>query len=356
MNQQIAECSKDVSRHPNFKRDELEKMLTAIIGETSKKDVTFRIKVEQYTESTKPAKETTIAVWLDKARSVIVVQIQLFGFIEKWKVDVCLKKDLQKNPSTFLVDMENAAKAVCTEENKKHSSLDRKKEVAPVQKTEEPGVGTTCVVATTVPQPKEKKRRRKTASFITNEVILEILESWMKRGKRIHQAELWSIISKLCITINRISVLRLLQKKSLVDVIQIKQQRPQVEIAQLGLDLLSGQQKQVAEEELKTKKKEQLQKMLDYPKIALTQLKKLQSLQSEYAQLEQIKVEKETGIKRIADLQAEINQQKEGLIRIEAMERKQLKEIKRLLALIDPNKLAGLIEIAEKSVRQKTEA
>ena len=355
--QRIAKCSKEASKNPNYDQCKLEDLLSAIISKTSVSGTKLRNEVQGYTESAIAAKSTKISVGRDSERSSIIVRIQLVGHSEKWILHSFLKKDIQQNVLIFLDEMKKAAQAVCAEEDEKRILPDKGQGEGVPGPSPDEGVGVQGSASNDdIPKSQPKKRRqRRTASIVTDKVILEILESWMKNSagvKKMHQAEFWDIISSLGITINRLLVLSLLKKKGIVDVSLPIKRKPMVEITQLGIDILEDHKRQLRAEKLEEEKKESLQKALEFPGQFLSSLKKLQYLRVLCTQYEEREAAKKKVMRKIADLQVELSKQEKELSEMETANRKCIDTMQRSISLVDLNNIDALIEVAEKSAQQ----
>jgi hypothetical protein len=355
MTQHITKFGKTVAKHTNFKKAELEKLLTEIIGGTSESGTNFKnIEVRDRTESPHPAKSTKIKVDpRDKSSQIITLRIQLVGCTEIWVIDILSKQTMDQKK--FHGEIRKSSAAFCAEEGKRYLS-EAKMQKTPTSPTPSSVEASADNIAT--PQPKEKRTRRNASSLIPDELILEILLSWMQLSKgveTIDQREFWGIALSLGVAKKDIqTVLAILKRKGVIEEIPIKF-KPQIKIAQLGLDLLDKQKKQAEAEKLEAEKSEHLQKARTFPMRALSPLKKVRDLQSENARLEETREIKATLIEKIANLRAELLEQEKELARIEARERNHFEEFVRVISLTDPKRIAELIEIAKKSIRQKPE-
>lgn len=354
MNQKITKYNKAVAKHTNFKKAELEKLLTEIIGGTSESSTNFKnIEVTDRTESPHPAKSTKIKVDpRDKNSQIITLRIQLVGCIEIWVIDILLKQTIDQK--TFHREIRESSSIVCAEESKKNLLLSEQEEsTAHIQKADD-----TDSECPATPQPKEKRTRRNASSLIPDELILKILLSWMEFSKgteTIDQRDFWGIALSLgVVKKDTQTVLAILKRKGVIEEIPIKY-KPQVKIAQLGRELLNKQRQQSEEEKLKAEKNEHLQKARTFPMRALSPLKKVRDLQSVSAQLTETTAIEGALIQKIKELQNELAEQEEALVRIRARKNNHHGELVRIISLTDPVRIAELIEIAKKSVRQKVE-
>ena len=206
-----------------------------------------------------------------------------------------------------------------------------------------------------VPQTKtERKRRRKTSAIITEDVMGDILERWMRKvgNKKVSQREFWNILPSSLAKINRQVVVSFLQKKGVVVVVKFPR-RPQLEITQSGMELLE-KHKQLCERREREKEGEILtQKTLEFPRKTLSLLKRIAELQATYIRLSAIRSEKEAIVKRIKEFRDELVVQEALLGKVEAREKEVAAKIERLVFDLSQNKVAELIEIAEKSASQE---
>jgi hypothetical protein len=354
MDQKITKYGKKVLGHDNFKKDELEELLTAIIGGTSDSGTSFKnIEARGYAESPFPAESTKIAVdRRDMNRQRITVRIQLVDCIEWWTIDIPLRQGMDQK--ILHKEIRKSSIAVCAVESKKNLLLSEKEEfAAPIQKVSD--TGSECPA---MPQPKEKRTRRNASSLIPDELILKILLSWVEFSKgteTIDQRDFWGIALSLGVAKKDTqTVLAILKRKGVIEEIPIKY-KPQVKIAQLGRELLNKQRQQSEEEKLEAEKSEHLQKARTFPMRALSPLKKVRDLQSVSAQLTETTATEEALIQKIKELQNELAEQEEALVRIRARKNNHYGELVRIISLTDPKRIAELIEIAKKSVRQKVE-
>ena len=356
--QKILSCGKEVLGNPNYNQDKLEELLTAIISKTSKAGTIFRIDARGYTESGNEGKSTIITATLDMANSRIIVRIRLSGNSESWVADIYFKRTTQRNIPAFFSEVKKAAKSVCEKENERYLSPDNIQSApAPVLAVQ---VGSQDLPAdgetTALPPKKQRRKKTITSSVITDRMMLEILKGWEKNYasiRKIGQPEFWGIISPLGIGANRLMVLKFLEKRGIVSVSLPVKRKPVVELTQLGIDMLAEYKQQLEVEKLEAEKTAQLEKALTFPEKSLSSLKKLNSLQLLYLHLNEKELAEKEAVQKIAELQASIVKEEKHLTEIRASQKKDVKEIKRLISLINPDNLTELIEIATRSAGQK---
>lgn len=349
--QKISSCSKEVSNNPNYDQGKLEELLCGIISKTSGSGTLFRVEVLDYTESDKPGESTKVEVGRDMARSSVTVQTQLAGHSEKWMAHIFLKKDFQKKALAFSNEIKKAAQSICEENNQKHASPDGGQGIpAPLPIPKPEGLGTSGDDGAAAPQPKKQRKKRiMAAAVVTDKVMLEILERCLRATggvPRIDQREFWDIIAPLGIATSRISVLAILRKKGVVNVLMPVKRKPIVEITQFGIDMLEAHKQQLESEKLGSEEKKRLQKALAFPGKFLSLLKECQDLLSAYAELEKLKVAE-------VDIPRQITALQEDLANIEPAKKKCLEKIEVLISQINLGKVAELVEIAEKAVEKK---
>lgn len=354
--QKISSCSKEVSGNPNYDQDKLEELLTAIISRTSKASTNFRIDARGYTESGNEGKSTIITAVLDMANSRIIVRIRVGGHSESWIADIYFKRTTQKNIPAFYNEVKKAAKAVCEKENQGHS-LPNKIQSAPAPAVQVVSQDVSADSEDTALPPKKQRRKKTiTSSVITDRMMLEILKGWEKNYasiRKIGQPEFWGIISPLGIGANRLMVLKFLEKRGIVSVSLPVKRKPVVELTQLGIDMLAEYKQQLEVEKLEAEKTAQLEKALTFPEKSLSSLKRLNSLQLLYLQLNKKELAEKEVQQEIAELQVAIGKAEKRLAEIQASQKKDVKEIKRLISLINPDNLAELIEVATRSAGHK---
>jgi hypothetical protein len=361
MDQKIAKCGKGVLGHSNFKnkKEELEKLLSVIINRTSESGTSFKnIEARGFAESPNVAELTKIAVdQLDPDRQRITVRIQLVGCIERWIIDIPLRQGI--NQKSFHREIRKASADVCVEESKKNSLPNReqkKSALPPDPKIEEVCVDTATIAVVTVPQAKEKRTRRNASSLVPDELVLKILLGWLQLSNGVQtldQREFWGIAISLGILKKDVpTVLAILKRKLVIEEISIKY-KPQIKIAQLGLDLLAKQKQLEEAERLEAEKSSRLQRARNIPKLILSPFKKVRDAQAVQAQLGETRTKKEALVEKIEALRAELVKGEKELIRIKAREKNQLGEIEKLLSQINSARVAEMIEIGEEAFRQK---
>jgi len=230
--QQKITPNKVFSGHENYRKLKLEEIFTEIISKTSSADIGFRIEPEDYSDSTVTHRSTKIHVArYNKSRSMIPVVIQLENLCEKWLFSIYLKKGVQSNAQEFHKEVRDAAAAFCEKEKavkQKRKDLllskEQQKPNLPIErKAESSDIGEKkeSVVVVVSQEKKKRKKFRRASSVMNDELVLEILQAWMKRSsglKIIDQKEFWKILQDLGITISRVSVLRFLEKREIVKV------------------------------------------------------------------------------------------------------------------------------------------
>jgi hypothetical protein len=346
--QEITRCA---SKNDNYKQDRLEDLLSAIISKTSSAGTKFsRIEVDGYVDSgaIKVAK-TKIRVAEDVANFRMIVRIQMIGFIEIWTVSVYVNRWPPKKIKSLCKEIREASKLVCEEENQKYASPDEGQGApGPSPDPDPEGSGADGNDGAASPPPKKKRKQiTRASSIITEEAVLEILEKWRDLyvgAKKIYQTEFWEILSLLGIDINRLSVLNFLGKKGFIRVVPIRQ-KPQVEMTQLGSDLMEKHHQQLEAEKSAAEEKERLQKALAFPGEFLSFLKEFQELQAAFAELEKLKTDEKEIPRQIEALQKRLTD-------IGPAKKKCSETIERLLSQVNKEKIAELAETAERSAQK----
>jgi len=350
MVKQDIEHNPKFSNHPSYRKDELGELLGAIISKTSFSGTGFKNKLRDCTESPHRAKITSITVdGYDTAYSRIPVRIQLAGNAEIWIIDVNLKRGTQSIGPNFRKEMKKASQIVCREEARK-SEDDKKNNLVPDLDLEKKDLGGDKT-AGAIPKPSNKRMYVRTSEVVTDDKVLEILQKWLiKTGgvQRISQREFGEIISSvLGESANKQLVVLFLSKKAVVNVIPIKG-KPQLEIGEGGLLRLDEFNQQQEQEKQDAEKLANLQKSLEFPKKVLSSLRKTAELQKAYAELSEIKSEKNNSTKRVEHLKKEISTEEKKLTQFEMQEQKVREIIERLISSLSKEGIAELIAIAEK--------
>lgn len=353
--QRITSVSKEISKNPSFNKTRLEELLTAIFSKTSYPNTPFNNSVEDYSESSKKAEVNNICVKQNANSSRFLLRIQLVGNSTIWIVNMTFHNSIQGNISGFFKELRAAAALVCEEENKKLPLVvvDTKEETLPPNpETKDEGLNPDEVAKTVTKIPGIKKRKRvRTASIITDKVIIEILEAWKKHSGGIHrisQREFGTIVSKLGITISNNLLVAFLKKKGVVNVISIER-RPDVELTTIGIGMLEKRKEKLALEELETKKIKRMEEVVGFAKKSLSPLCALQKQRNMFIRLDELAIAEKNAEEKIIELRNEILRLEGVLTKINVARKSYFEKIRKIGDSVDHAIIDELIATVEDS-------
>ena len=328
---------------------ELIRLIKEILSKTSVKNLeSKKIKVIDFTESSKKADRTDIKVSLDKNSKLTTILILLRSYSEFWEITINPNKYIWENTDIFFSEIKEAADAICKEENENLPLPgDEKKIPTPPPDTNagREDSGPAAVNSSIKP----RKKRIVTSSIITDEEILKIFLSWMKHTggvQRISQREFREVISKLGITIAVQMLVNFLFKKGLVSVISANR-KPIIEIASAGIDILKEHERKLELERQKEEDARLLQEKLDFAKDSLSVLRVVENQQTISARLKEVRIAEKTIIQKLTALQKELAEQTERLSTVREARLTYLEKLENSTSPVDWNEVKRLTRIAE---------
>ncbi len=340
--QKIGSVSKDAFKKPSFNKAKLEEIITTIISRTSYSNTSFTNSINDYSESSKRAKINKITIKQDSNNSRFLLRIQLVGDNIIWIVTTTFHNNIQGNIQGFFKELREAAKSVCEEENKKLPIPSPPPSPDTKDKDSNP---------TDTPKGKRKKGVR-TASVITDEVILKILKIWMKHSggvQKISQREFGTIVSKMGIEIKNNLLVTFLKKKGVVNVISIAR-RPIVEISMAGIEMLEKHEKHLDAEKLEAEKIKHMKKMLGFAKKSLPTIHVVKNQKNIFARLDELEIAEKSAAQKIIACQQEILRQEAVLTKIGVARKDYFEKMRKLGTSVDHAIVDELIETAEDSL------
>ncbi len=346
--QSISIYGRGVRSHSKFKESELNKVLNKIISETSFSSKRLKIKVNDYSDSSKPSDCTSVKLQGVNPLQEIVLKIILEGFSEWWTVAICPAKSMQEKITQFNADLKGVIASFNKEKAKVKPSDNKGK--APIEAAPENNARKADVDEKDSGSKPEKRTRTRTSSVLTDDIQGMLFERWMREygTAKIFQREFAQIISEVITAdINKQSVVRFLEKKGTIKIFTVIDRKPQLEMTPAGIEALEiFKQKRESEKE---DKEEQAfySKVLDFPDQALDFIGKFGKLKTVISKLDEIQAQEEEAKKKISEGE-------KSLAKAKISKAKILEEIRKIFESIDSGEITELVGLA-RELSQKIE-